>query len=121
MLKLTLIALFGALGSLARFFFGKLNHEHSFIPWGTLSANCLGCFLFGLLVSLSDSKGMISPFYKGVVLTGFMGAFTTFSTYSFEIIDAVQKGKALPALTLFMAHNIIGLFSVFLGLKIGAQ
>ena len=73
------LAVAGAAGTLARWGLQGLVHtlQPTLFPWGTLAVNALGCLLFGLVWSLSEERLLVPPHIRLVVLTGFMGAFTT--------------------------------------------
>ena len=71
--------------------------------FGTLTINVLGCLLFGFVWSLADERMLISAQSRIVILTGFMGAFTTFSTFAFESVQLLRDGQFLAA-----AVNIVG-------------
>jgi CrcB protein len=81
--KLAVLAFAGALGTLARFGLasGVARVVPGGFPWGTLTVNLLGCFLFGVVLTLSRERGALTPEAAQVVLVGFMGAFTTFSSF----------------------------------------
>lgn len=113
-----MVALAGGLGALARFGIvratgGLFGHQ---FPWGTVTVNVLGSFLFGLVFSLSPP---LSPTAKLVILTGFMGAFTTFSTYAFESVEAMERGFWMAALGSMALQNVAGLIAVAGGLSLG--
>ena len=76
------IALAGALGTLARYGLGGAVQTvlGQNFPWGTLVVNAIGCLLFGLVWTLAEERLLISGHLRFIVLVGFMGAFTTFST-----------------------------------------
>ncbi|MEK6237322.1 MAG: fluoride efflux transporter CrcB [Planctomycetales bacterium] len=119
--KLLLIALAGSLGTLARFGVSQLaNHwAGQGFPWGTLIVNSLGCFLFGLIWTLPEAY--LSQEWKVVVLTGFMGSLTTFSTYSFECVDLAEHGKWSLAAGNLGVQLIAGLACVVIGLSVGRR
>ncbi len=119
--RLLLLALAGAMGTLARYgltsairtFFG------SAMPWGTWAVNITGCFLFGLVWAMSESLPSFSPQARLVVLVGFMGAFTTFSTYIFENAALYSAGMYGLLVLNILGQNLIGfaffIFGSFLG------
>lgn len=114
-----LIALAGALGTLCRYWISgwvSRQGEGSF-PWGTLAVNVLGCFLFGLIWSLAEERFLISGQTRFIMLTGFMGALTTFSTFGFETQALLQDGQWTRALGNVAANNLLGLAAVWLGLN----
>ena len=119
------IALAGALGSLSRYglskFVNSFSGPDSVFTFGTLVVNVIGCFLFGLIVALSGSEGTFSNETKIILLAGFMGAFTTFSTFAFEGAELLQKGHHLTLVLHILAHNVAGLIAVFAGLSLGSQ
>jgi CrcB protein len=96
--KLAVLAFAGALGTLARFGLasGVARVVPGGFPWGTLAVNLLGCFLFGLVLTLSRERGALTPEAAQVVLVGFMGAFTTFSSFVNDTIGlaAVERWGA---------------------------
>ncbi len=114
-----LLALFlaGGCGALSRYatstylasFFGKGA------PWGTAIVNIVGCFCFGAIAALFASRSHWDPQYKTVILTGFFGAFTTFSTYAFELNSLLRSGELSRACLDFVLQNGGGLAAVALG------
>ncbi|REK09850.1 MAG: CrcB family protein [Planctomycetota bacterium] len=119
--KLLLIALAGAAGTLARFgVAGVVQRLHSTeFPWGTFAANAAGCFLFGIVWSLAEERLIISGTTRAIVLIGFMGAFTTFSTFAFETGQMLDDAQWLPAAGNLLLHNVTGIALVLVGIALG--
>lgn len=111
------IALAGAAGTLARYGLSGLMHRFlgAGFPWGTLSVNLIGCFLLGLLLELSRQSGWIPPDLRTIVGIGFMGAFTTFSTFGVETFRAFESGDWLVAALNVLANVAGGLLLVVAG------
>ena len=120
MQNLLWIAAAGGAGALARYGLGGLMHRllGSSFPWGTFTVNILGCFLFGLIWALAETRLAISPQVRLIVLTGFMGSFTTFSTFVFETGMLLKDGQYLFALANMLGQNLLGLVALFLGLAL---
>jgi len=119
--KLLALAVAGTLGTLARYGLGGLVqrlHESAF-PWGTLVVNALGCFLFGVVWALAEERLVISGETRLVLLVGFMGAFTTFSTYAFETSAMLRDAEWLLAAGNLLAHNVLGIACFFVGVALG--
>jgi fluoride exporter len=121
MQKLLLIALAGALGTLARYGLGGLVQEHTgkVFPWGTVVVNLLGCLAFGVVWASLEERWPTSGETRTIILVGFMGAFTTFSTFIFETKGLLSDGEWLPAVGYFTIHNVGGLIALVAGLAIG--
>jgi fluoride exporter len=121
--KLLLIALAGSLGTLARYSLDGLVQQFTDrfapFPWGIVVVNLSGCFIFGILASLFGERSSTSGEMRAILLTGFLGAFTTFSTYIFELEQMLQDWKWLPAAGNFAVHNIGGLAAIIAGLILG--
>lgn len=100
MLQLLAIAGGGAFGALARFYVstGVYRLLGRDFPWGTLSVNLLGSFAMGLLFVLLLERSLVGPELRAAILIGFLGSFTTFSTFSLETLTLVEQGEMLPAL-----------------------
>ncbi|MHC5064848.1 MAG: fluoride efflux transporter FluC [Planctomycetota bacterium] len=123
MLNLLYLFLAGGLGTLARYGITRwlLAATGGAYPWGTLLANGLGCFLFGLLwIALEDSE-FLDGHGRMIVLIGFLGGFTTFSTFAFEVTDYMIKQDWLTAALTFLGHNLLGVIFVGLGISLGRQ
>ena len=119
--KLLWLGAAGAAGTLCRYGLGGLVqriHPSTF-PWGTLAVNALGCFLFGLVWALAEERLLISGEGRLVVLIGFMGAFTTFSTFAFETGAMLRDAEWLLAGGNLLAHNVLGVLLFFLGVGAG--
>jgi CrcB protein len=96
---------------------GRLT-AHTQFPYGTFAANMLGCLLIGFLAGLTDSRQLFSPTARSFVFTGLLGAFTTFSTFSYETMDLFQNGQTSPALANISLQILLGLVSVWGGLQL---
>lgn len=121
MKEIGLLAVVGAIGTLARWGLSGLVQRwtESGFPWGTLAVNLIGCFLFGVIWALAEERMIISGQTRVILLSGFMGAFTTFSSYAFETSALMGDGEWLLAFANVAANNVIGIPLVFLGLALG--
>jgi CrcB protein len=119
--KLLLLALAGACGTLSRYGLCEVANKVKIfpIPLGTFSVNIIGSFLFGFIFVLAEKKIGIAPDIRLILLTGFMGAFTTFSTFAFETVQLIGAAQWLTALGHIGAQVIIGTIAVGLGLALG--
>ena len=84
-----------------------------------MAVNALGCFLFGLVWTLAEDRLLISGRARFLILTGFMGAFTTFSTFAFETSQLLDDSEWGLALANLLGQIVICLTCVFLGLMAG--
>jgi CrcB protein len=113
------IGLAGAVGTIARYGINQLSaQQFGDYPWGTVIANLLGCLLFGFLMAFFVAEKLPMQ-YQVILLTGFLGGFTTFSAYAFEIADFLEKGRYLVAMCHFCLQNVVGILAVFAGLIFG--
>lgn len=112
------VGLGGAAGSVARYWltirvqawYGRLD-----FPFGTLAVNVLGCFLIGLLAVGMDARDILDPRVRALLLIGFLGGFTTYSSFASEALGLGQGGR--PGLLLLDVglHLALGLGAVWLG------
>ncbi len=121
MQKLLLIAVAGGFGALSRYGLAGLVQRwtDSMFPWGTAVVNIVGCFLFGMLWVALEERFPVTPETRVIVLTGFMGAFTTFSTYMFETQQLLEDSQYLAAFGNLALQNGVGLAAIILGLTLG--
>ena len=114
--KLFVIALGGALGSVLRYLVsgGLSQFTSGSFPFGTLSVNVIGSALIGFLWGLFDEM-VISPQWRGFIFIGVLGAFTTFSTFTFESFDLLRNGDIRIAFFYILASNLVGIAVVFGG------
>lgn len=112
--NLLLVALGGAGGSVLRYMLSNINTS---FPWGTFAVNVLGSFLIGLLVGLM-SKGVLSPEMKLLLVTGFCGGFTTFSTFANESFSMMKAGDVLLTALYVGTSVIIGILAVWGGMTL---
>jgi fluoride exporter len=119
--RLALLSLAGAVGTLARYGLSNLvqRFSPSEFPWGTLAVNALGCLAFGVVWSLAEERMLISGATRIVLLVGFMGAFTTFSTFAFETGQLLDDSQWLTAAASLLAQNVLGVALVLVGMAVG--
>ncbi len=110
---------FGAsLGALARWRLGMwLSHSDALIPWGTLAANLIGGYLVGVCLGAFQHMPELDPVWRLVLVTGFLGALTTFSSFSAEVVTFLQQGRYTLALGTASVHLFGSLALTILGLK----
>ena len=119
------IALGGALGALSRYGVSIYANRWAMqwgwnFPLGTFTANILGSFLFGFLMGLILKISAPNDSLKLFVFTGFLGAFTTFSTFSFETVSLIQTGHWSTALLSILANVVGCLLALFAAMKLVA-
>lgn len=121
MQKLFLLFIAGGLGSLSRYALAGLVQRlsGSSFPTGTFAVNCIGCLLFGLVWSFFEDRLSLPPETRVIVLTGFMGAFTTFSTYIFETANLISASQWAYAVANCVGQLLIGLIFLWIGLSLG--
>jgi CrcB protein len=118
--KMLLLALAGALGTIARYTVAGFVHRFTgaSFPWGTLAVNALGCFVVGVLWTLFEQR-FVSAGVRTLVLVGFMGAFTTFSAFALETGELLRTTHYWGALQNLALQNGLGLAMLFGGMAAG--
>jgi CrcB protein len=119
--KLLLIALAGALGTLARYGLAGLTQRlsNAYLPWGTFVVNVAGCFAAGLLWALFETRWAVTAETRTVVMVGFLGAFTTFSTLILETGEMVRAAEWEYAALNLALHIGLGFAALYAGVSIG--
>ncbi len=121
--RLGLVMCGGGLGAASRYGISLLAARiiGTSFPWGTLAVNLSGCFLIGLLLALADRTRFLTPDMRLLIITGYLGALTTFSTFSLETVSAGRAGLILQPLANILANNIGGITLTFLGIWVGSH
>ncbi|MGH9642713.1 MAG: fluoride efflux transporter CrcB [Terriglobales bacterium] len=115
--SVVVISLGASSGALLRWWFGaQLNALLPSIPMGTLAANLLGGYIIGAAVAIFASSSAIAPEWRLLIMTGFCGGLTTFSTFSVELATLVKQGEALWSCAIIMAHVGGSLLMTFAGM-----
>lgn len=106
-----------SLGALSRWALGNgLNHLFPTVPPGTLVANLLGGYLIGLAVAWFSHHAELAPEWRLLVITGFLGGLTTFSTFSAEVVSLIQQGRLAWAFAGISIHVVGSLIMTMLGM-----
>ena len=115
MLKhLFMVAFSGALGAVCRY--GVVNYIGGrYFPWGTMAVNVLGSAIMGAAFVIIMEKGLVSADMKPLVMTGFLGAFTTYSAFSLEAWQLLDRGELLSAFSYIIGTTILCIFALFIG------
>lgn len=117
-MRILAIALFGALGALSRYgvslLGARLLPERNTFPWATLSINIIGSFLLAVLVTLVAQR-VLDEEWRYALGVGFLGAFTTFSTFSIETETLMRRGEWLPAVLYVGCSVVLGIIAAVAG------
>lgn len=121
MQKIVLLALAGMCGTLARYWvsgavYGVMGRD---FPWGTAAVNVLGCLLFGLVWVLADERQVLRPELRVIIMVGFMGAFTTFSSLIFETGELARGAQWARAAVNLVGQNVLGFAAFAIGAALG--
>jgi CrcB protein len=121
MFYLSLVALGGALGSVLRYCVTRMSVTMfgAGFPWGTVIVNLVGSSLIGLLTALIINKADNPEPLRLLLITGFLGGFTTFSAFSLDVLDLIARGAHLQAASYVLISVLPAIFATFLGLAIG--
>jgi CrcB protein len=115
-MKLLLVFLGGGLGSAFRYLIGLgLNHSDYLTPKGTFLVNVLGSLLIGLLAGYNLRTMHLNHEYQALLIAGFLGGFTTFSSFAFENIVMLQSGKTFLFLSYLLSTIVFGLLAAATG------
>lgn len=114
MKKYLLIGFMGIAGALCRY--GITSLFHGFFPWGTLMVNIIGCLLLPFIFICIRELGSISNDLINAMGTGFVGAFTTFSSFSVEIIRLIENEKSTAALSYLLMSTVGGLLAAYISI-----
>lgn len=108
----------GSLGAVCRYGVSRLAaiYVPGRFPWGTLAVNLLGCLLIGAVFTVAERTQVMGPATRLFVMTGILGAMTTFSTYSLETIVAVRSGSLMTAVLNILVNNVGGVALVLIGM-----
>jgi fluoride exporter len=116
-----LVGIFGAAGAISRYWIdGRVSDlVHGQFPWGTFLINVVGAFLLGLLVALTTERLLPHPNWRVALGIGFLGSFTTFSTYTYETVKLAEDGAIGLALLYSVGMLALGLLAAASGLAVG--
>ncbi len=120
MLKYLVVGIGGFLGAIARYLLGAyLGSRYGVrFPYGTFVVNMTGCFLIGLVMALL-ARTTASAYWRYLLPIGFIGAYTTFSTFEYETLRAIQDGQMLTGLLNIAVSVIAGFIAVWAGDALG--
>lgn len=118
MTQLLLVGIGGFVGSVLRYWVSGMvqgRFQPSSFPYGTLTVNVIGCFIIGVLYQLGETRAIFTAETRLLVFVGFLGGFTTFSTFGNETVNLMRLETFGIAAVNIAAHIILGLGAVWLG------
>ena len=117
MLNIIAICIGACAGALARWQLGLWLNPGAVLPWGTLAANLVGGYLIGVCVGVFNALPQIDPVWRLALVTGFLGALTTFSSFSAEVVAMLQQSRYALALGTAALHLVGSLLLTVVGIK----
>lgn len=116
-MNLLIIALGGALGAVSRFLLGNgvSRALGSTLPYGTFVINIVGCFAMGLLMTIIVDREMLPAAWRLFLCVGFLGGFTTFSSFGYEALMLLTEGRLLAVLAYVGGSVVLGLVAAAAG------
>ncbi|HYH11313.1 MAG TPA: fluoride efflux transporter CrcB [Thermomicrobiales bacterium] len=117
-MELLWIGIGGAIGAVGRYLVGRELTERiaGVFPYGTFTVNIVGAFLIGVLFVVLSERSIGDDYVRLLLVTGFLGGFTTFSSYTLEAINLAEGGDWGTALVYVLSSNILGLLACLAGI-----
>jgi fluoride exporter len=119
MLRILILALGGALGTLARYGLnGVISSRIATFPLGTMLVNITGCFAIGVIAAVSDAslgRAWLKSEWREFLMVGFCGGYTTFSSFGLQTLNLARDGEWLYVTANVVGSNVLGLLAVYLG------
>ncbi|KQO81007.1 fluoride efflux transporter CrcB [Rhizobium sp. Leaf262] len=121
MLNIALVAIGGAIGSVARYLVGLwgVRLAGPNFPWGTLTVNVVGAFLIGLMVEIIARRFDASSEVRVFIVTGILGGFTTWSSFTLDAVVLFERGDLGLAAVYLLASLVVSFAAIFAGLALG--
>lgn len=122
-MKIFYLAIFGGMGCVARYLVSGWVYSFAgrSLPYGTLAVNVVGSLLLGLIMETSLRSTLLSPDLRFGLTVGFMGGFTTFSTFSYETVRLLEEGSMLAAGANIMLNVLVCIAAALLGIFLARQ
>ena len=117
MLPILAICIGASAGALARWGLGLWLTPGGIIPWGTLAANLIGGYLIGICIAVFQAMPQLDPIWRLLLITGFLGGLTTFSTFSAEVVDFLMDERYTLAFGAAAAHVAGSLLLTVAGIR----
>ena len=119
-MNILLIAIGGAIGSVARYSFSLLMYRFGppLFPVGTFAVNLVGCVAFGAVAGLAQQRNVFGPETRAFLLIGLLGGFTTFSTFAFESLQLLRDGQFSLAAVNIVGQVVVGIVGLWAGFAI---
>jgi fluoride exporter len=121
--NLLLVGAGGAVGSILRYLCQRWineTYQHTF-PLATFLVNITGCLLIGVFYAMAEKGSILTPQARLLLVTGFCGGFTTFSTFAFENVSLLRSGDLLYSLLYISGSVVLGVLAVYLGVFVIKQ
>lgn len=119
-MRVMIVAVGGSLGALARYFLqGWILDRTGPSVIALFVINTSGAFALGLVLTLATERNLISPDIRLLLTTGFLGAYTTFSSWMFESVQLIQRDEIMRAAGNVIGSAVVGLIAVYLGIVVG--
>lgn len=121
--QIILIAIGGALGAVLRhsMVIGIQTFLTVKFPYGTLFVNVLGCFIIGGIYAAFSQNNALETWVKPLLIIGILGGFTTFSSYSYELLTLLKEKEFMKAISYLLLSNVLALGASFFGYKVFAS
>lgn len=117
MLSVFAICIGASLGALSRWGLGLWLTPGGLIPWGTLASNLIGGYLIGVCIAVFHSMPQLDPVWRLLLITGFLGGLTTFSSFSAEVVELLMAERYVLALATAAVHVLGSLLLTLAGIK----
>lgn len=120
-MRYLIVGLGGFLGAVSRFWIGGLVYDRmgTRFPYGTFVVNCTGCFLLGIAMAILTERTHLSPNWRYFIPIGFIGGYTTFSSFEYETLMAMRDGALMTGFLNIGLSVGLGFFCVWVGMMCG--